>query len=97
LKRITYINLLNRTLEMYMKGDYLEAYNFITDNYQGIKGYVVYGNKDDDCYECTRRFTDLLGSKKITYKLKIIKGLDHDYPDNFNEILPKAIEFILKN
>ncbi len=62
-----------------------------------IKGYVVCGDKDDDCYECTRRFTDLLGSKKISYELKIIKGLEHDYPDNFNEILPRAIEFILKN
>ena len=82
---------------MYVKGDYLEAYNFITDNYQGIKGYVVCGDKDVDCYECTRRFTDLLGSKKNSYELKIIKGLDHDYPDSFNEILQKAIEFISKN
>jgi len=64
---------------------------------KGIKGYVVCGDKDDDCYECTRGFTDLLSSKKISYELKIIKGLDHDYPDNFSEILPKAIEFISKN
>lgn len=64
---------------------------------KGIKGYVVCGDKDDDCYECTRRFTDLLSSKKISYELKIFKGLDHDYPDNFNEILQKAIEFISKN
>jgi len=64
---------------------------------KGIKGYVVCGDKDDDCYECTRRLTNLLGSKKISYELKIFKGLDHDYPDNFNEILPKAIEFISKS
>ena len=62
-----------------------------------IKGYVVCGDKDDDCYECTRRFTDLLNSKKISYELKIFKGLDHDYPDNFNKILLKAIEFISKS
>ena len=37
LKKITYTRLLNRTLEIYMKGDYLEAYNFITENYKGIK------------------------------------------------------------
>ncbi|MBA7547078.1 hypothetical protein ES705_39480 [subsurface metagenome] len=64
---------------------------------KGIKGYVVCGDKDDDCYECTRRFIDLLSSKKISYELKIFKGLNHDYPDNFNEILPKAIEFISKS
>ena len=64
---------------------------------KGIKGYVVCGDKDDDCYECTRRLTNLLGSKKISYELKIFKSLDHDYPGNFNEILPKAIEFISKS
>ena len=64
---------------------------------KGIKGYVVCGDKDNDCYECTRRFADLLSTKKNSYKLKIFKGLDHDYPDNFNEILLKAIEFISKN
>jgi predicted esterase len=64
---------------------------------KGIKGYVVCGDKDDDCYECTRRFIDLLSSKKISYEFKIFKGLDHDYPDNFNEILLKAIEFISKS
>jgi len=62
-----------------------------------IRGYVVCGDKDDDCYKCTRRFTDLLSSKKIFYELKIFKGLDHDYPDNFNKTLLKAIEFISKS
>ncbi|GAI56391.1 unnamed protein product, partial [marine sediment metagenome] len=64
---------------------------------KGIKGYVVFGDKDDDCYECTRKLADLLNIKKISYELNIFKGLDHDYPDNFNEILPKAIEFISKS
>ncbi|GAI46546.1 unnamed protein product, partial [marine sediment metagenome] len=41
MKRITYTKLLNRTLEIYMKGDYLEAYNFITENYKGIKGNLT--------------------------------------------------------
>ena len=62
-----------------------------------IKDYIVYGEKDDDCYECTRRFTYLLSSKKISYELNIFKGIDHDYPDNFYEILIKVIEFISKS
>lgn len=41
MKRITYTNLLNRTLEIYMKDDYLEAYNFITENYKGVKGNLA--------------------------------------------------------
>jgi len=62
-----------------------------------IKGYVVCGDRDDDCYECTRRFTDLLDSKKIPYELNIFKGLDHDYPDNYAKILINAIEFIWRS
>jgi predicted esterase len=61
---------------------------------KGIKGYVVCGDKDDNCYECTGKFTNLLSNKKISYELKIFEGLDHEYPDNFNEILQRAIEFI---
>ena len=41
LKKITYTRLINRTLEMYTKSDYLEAYNFITENYKGIKGNLA--------------------------------------------------------
>lgn len=37
LKRISYTRLLNKTLEIYRKDDHLEAYNFITENYKGIK------------------------------------------------------------
>jgi len=61
---------------------------------KGIKGYVVCGDKDNDCYGCTGRLIDLLSSKNIPHESKIFKGLDHDYPDNFNEILSKAIDFI---
>ncbi len=62
-----------------------------------IKGYVVCGDKDDDCYECTKRFIDLLSSKKISHELKIFKGLNHDYPDNFDGILLDTIEFISRS
>ena len=62
-----------------------------------IKGYVVCGDKDDDCYDCTKKFTDLLASKNIPFELEIVNGLNHEYPDNFNEILPKAIDFFSKS
>lgn len=55
---------------MYMKGDYLEAYNFITENYKGIKGNLA---------------------QIYNFRYAIANT------DNFNEILPKAIEFISKN
>jgi len=70
LKKITYTSLINRTLEMYMKGDYLEAYNFITENYKDIKSNLA---------------------QIYNFRYAIANT------DNFNEILPKAIEFISKN
>ena len=98
LKRITYSRLLNKTLEIQWLPE-IDEWAPLLDKIRekGIKGYVVCGDKDDDCYECNRRFIDLLSSKKIFYEFKIFKGLDHDYPDNFNEILLKAIEFISKS
>ena len=35
--QLTYTKLINSTLDLYFKEEYLEAYNFITDNYIDIK------------------------------------------------------------
>ncbi|GAI41521.1 unnamed protein product, partial [marine sediment metagenome] len=68
----------------------------------GIKGYVVFGDKDDDCYECTRKLADLLNIKKISYELNIFKGLDHSSISGnhgatsinpFTGIIPFRIEY----
>ena len=52
LKRITYARLLNKTLEIYRQGDYLEAYNFITENYKGIKKRKSCSNIQFSVFNC---------------------------------------------
>ncbi|WP_349410054.1 alpha/beta hydrolase [Pseudalkalibacillus sp. SCS-8] len=62
----------------------------------GIKGYVICGDQDEDCLESTERFVELLKEKNIQHTYHLIKGLDHDYPEDFHEILDSAIQFITK-
>ncbi|MDA2153575.1 alpha/beta hydrolase [Bacillus cereus group sp. Bc253] len=59
-----------------------------------IKGYIVCGNQDEDCFEGTQQFVQLLRDKNIEHKYKIIPNLNHDYPIHFEEVLKEAIEYI---
>ncbi|WP_131101967.1 alpha/beta hydrolase [Bacillus sp. SYJ] len=59
-----------------------------------IKGYIVCGDQDEDCFECTQQFVQLLRDKNIEHKYKVIPNLNHDYPINFEEVLKEAIEYI---
>ncbi|MDD8001353.1 alpha/beta hydrolase [Bacillus cereus] len=59
-----------------------------------IKGYIVCGDQDEDCFECTQQFVQLLRDKNIEHKYKVIPNLNHDYPIHFDEVLKEAIEYI---
>ncbi|WP_082759971.1 ribosome small subunit-dependent GTPase A [Abyssisolibacter fermentans] len=59
-----------------------------------IKVYVVCGDKDGDCFECTQKFIKLLDEENISYKYKLIKNLEHAYPENFVENLKDALSYI---
>jgi predicted esterase len=63
---------------------------------KGVKGYVICGDKDEDCFECTQKFVSLLEEKNIAHIFKSVKDMDHDYPENFEEILKDAVEYIIK-
>lgn len=59
-----------------------------------IKGYIVCGDQDEDCFKCTQQFVQLLRDKNIEHKYKVIPNLNHDYPIHFEEVLKEAIEYI---
>ncbi|HEK9100469.1 alpha/beta hydrolase [Bacillus pfraonensis] len=61
---------------------------------RNIKGYIVCGDQDEDCFECTQKFVALLKKKNVEYKYKVIEGLKHDYPENFEETLQEAVRYI---
>jgi len=58
---------------------------------QGIEGYVICGDQDQDCLEDTDRFVQLLKEKNVKHTYKVIEGLDHNYPEDFNDILETAL------
>ncbi|MGH0598080.1 alpha/beta hydrolase [Bacillus mycoides] len=61
---------------------------------KSIKGYIICGDQDEDCFEGTQQFVTLLKDKNIEHKYKVVPNLNHDYPHNFDELLKEAIEYI---
>ncbi|WLD92833.1 alpha/beta hydrolase [Alkalihalobacillus sp. AL-G] len=60
----------------------------------GIKGFILCGDKDEDCFEGSSKFAKLLEEKNIAHQFKVVRDLDHEYPENFNQIIKEAIEYI---
>lgn len=61
---------------------------------KSIKGYIICGDQDEDCFEGTQQLVHLLKDKNIEHKYKVVPNLNHDYPHNFDELLKGAIEYI---
>ncbi|KFN01900.1 alpha/beta hydrolase [Bacillus clarus] len=61
---------------------------------KGIKGYIICGDQDEDCFACTQQFIRLLREKNVEHMYKVIPGLHHDYPKGFEELLEEAVEYI---
>ncbi|WDV47109.1 hypothetical protein PV797_05255 [Clostridiaceae bacterium M8S5] len=55
------------------------------------KIYMIIGDEDDDCLECTREFKAMLDDNNIEHDFEFIKGLDHSYPDDFNKYLNRIL------
>lgn len=62
---------------------------------QGVKCYIICGDKDEDCYDGSKKFVDMLNQRQMPNIFKVVKDLDHDYPANFNKELEEAINYIL--
>ena len=62
----------------------------------GIKSYIICGDKDEDCFEGTNKFVDMLNQRNIPNIYKVVEDLNHDYPINFDNELEEAIKFISK-
>lgn len=61
-----------------------------------IKAYIICGEEDGDCLEGSKALSELLEAQEVAHELKIIQGLDHEYPEEFNEWLHRALQFINK-
>ncbi|MDQ0271359.1 alpha/beta hydrolase [Cytobacillus purgationiresistens] len=60
----------------------------------GTKVYVICGDKDDDCYECSLQLISLLKENEVECQSSIITGLLHDFPVDYKEKLNEAVAFV---
>lgn len=61
---------------------------------KGIKGYIICGDKDEDCFESTKKFVGMLNERNIANVFNVVRNLKHAYPDNFDSYLKAATEYI---
>jgi len=59
-----------------------------------IRCYVICGDQDDDCYKTTLTFVKLLDHKEIPHVFIEMIGLNHDYPENFEQELMNALDYL---
>ena len=59
-----------------------------------LKIFIMCGDKDDDCFDCTNQFTERLDNAGISHIYKILPGLMHEYPDTLKTLTEKAFSYI---
>ncbi len=60
----------------------------------GVKVYLICGDKDKDCYDSTNGLAELLEASEVPFRYRIVSGMGHCYPVDFDEELSKARSFI---
>ncbi len=61
---------------------------------KSVKGFIIYGEKDEDCRDDAKTFEHLLFEKGIEHQAVVYPDLDHDFPEDFSAILPEALAFL---
>ncbi len=61
---------------------------------KNVSGFIVCGDQDEDCYPLAKKASGLLNQGGISTRLLVFPGLDHDFPDNFNQILNQILDSI---
>ncbi len=61
----------------------------------GVKVYLICGDDDKDCYGYTNGLAALLEASEVPFRYRIVSGMGHCYPADFDEELSKARSFIL--
>ena len=60
----------------------------------GTAVYICCGDADEDCFEGSEALFEILDDNGIEVEFKLCPDLEHDYPENFEQILQEAIQFV---
>lgn len=61
----------------------------------GVRFYLICGDQDEDCLDSTNRLAELLELNQVPFIYRTVKGMGHQYPDDFQGYLAQARYFIL--
>ena len=62
---------------------------------EGVKAYLICGDKDTDCFESTNRLAESLKANDVSFRYHVVSGMGHWYPSDFDLLLGEARSFIL--
>jgi len=58
------------------------------------KVYIICGHQDEDSFDDSKKLSQYLSKKQIEYEFLVIENLSHDYPNDFLNVIEKAIQYI---
>jgi hypothetical protein len=61
-----------------------------------VRVYLICGDQDKDCYDSTNQLAGLLRDNGIFFKYRVVCGMGHCYPSDFEADLAEARSFILE-
>ena len=61
---------------------------------RGMRGYIVVGEQDVQCYEVAQQVHKLLNDSGIPCELELRTDIQHNYPGDFADVLERGLAFI---
>jgi predicted esterase len=61
-----------------------------------VRAYLVCGDRDRDCFDSTNRLAELLGENGVSFRYRVVVGMGHCYPTDFEDDLARATSYILE-
>jgi pimeloyl-ACP methyl ester carboxylesterase len=62
----------------------------------GVRVYLMCGDHDEDCFDSSNRLAELLEENGVSFQHRVVAGMGHSFPPDFEEYLAKARTFILE-
>ena len=60
-----------------------------------VKVYLICGDQDRDCFDSSNKLAEIMSRECVQFRYRMVRGMGHQYPDDFDEELGKACSFIL--
>jgi len=62
---------------------------------KALRGYIVAGGKDDECLSSATWLHEEMKKHGLCCEIKVYPEMAHDFPDDFDSVLPEILRFLL--